>query len=202
MKSLIKSLLYFLFAPFLVRKMKSQSIYLTFDDGPYGENTKAILSVLQKSKVRATFFMLGQAMEQYPEIVKELISDGHTLGYHSYKHISLKKRRFKELVDDVAHMNRLSNVFQYPIKLYRPPFGDLTLMAFIYFVLKGKKIIMWSLDSRDSFERLEEVQNIISPANISNGEIILFHDDYDDAEKLITSTLQLYQKANIECDAL
>jgi peptidoglycan/xylan/chitin deacetylase (PgdA/CDA1 family) len=160
------------------------------------------LNALQESDTKASFFMLGQAMEKYPEIVRELISNGHTLGYHSYTHTSLIKRSFKELIDDVAHMNRLSDVFQYPIRLYRPPFGDLTITAVIYFILKGKKIIMWSLDSRDSFEGLEEVQRIISPENISPGEIILFHDDYDDAEKLITSALQYYQKANIDCDTL
>lgn len=182
--------------------MKSKSIYLTFDDGPYGENTTAILNALEKSNVKATFFMLGQAMEKYPEIVRDLISKGHTLGYHSYKHISLKNRKFNDLLEDVAQMNRLANLFQYPIKLYRPPFGDLTISAIIYFIFKGKKIVMWSLDSRDSFDKLEDVQNIISPKNVSDGEIILFHDDYNDAEKLITSALQCYQKANIDCDAL
>ncbi len=182
--------------------MKSQSIYLTFDDGPYGENTVSILKALQKTDTKATFFMLGQAMEKYPEIVRTVIDNGHTLGFHSYKHISLKKRSLRDLIEDIAQMNRLAKVFDYPIKLYRPPFGDLTIMAMIYFVLKGKKIIMWSLDSRDSFEELDDVKKIISPENVCSGEIILFHDDYLDAEDLITSALQSYQQANINCDAL
>ena len=52
--------------------------------------------------------------------------------------------QLKELRNDVAHMQRLSILFNYPIKLYRPPFVDLTLLAILWFIIKGKKIVMWS----------------------------------------------------------
>ena len=202
MKTKIKSLIFTVLAPFIKRTIKSPSIFLTFDDGPHPINTPIILDALEEASTKATFFMLGSAMEKYPEIVLRAISAGHTIGYHSYQHISLKRRNLKSLRKDVAKMNCLSKRFNITITLYRPPFGDLTAVAMLYFIFKGIKVIMWSLDSRDSFDNLSEVLKIISPENISRGEIILFHDDYSDAEQLIQSSLKLYRQAKITCDSL
>ena len=202
MKALLKSIIYRTMSPFMKRKMLDNSVYLTYDDGPHPDNTESILSILKESQVKATFFMLGYAMDKYPHLVEQVIEQGHTLGYHSYKHISLKKRSFTEVKEDLQQMERLSKRYNYPIKLYRPPFGDLTATSFLWFILKGKKIVMWSLDSRDSFDPFEQVKKNVAPQELSNGEIILFHDDYEQAAELLKITLNAYRQHGTNCNPL
>lgn len=202
MAPVIKSAIYALLAPFIRRKIDNRSIYLTFDDGPHPDNTSKILKILKKYDTKATFFMLGHEMKKYPDLVRSVISQGHTLGYHSYRHYSLKKISFREIREDVLQMQKLSITFNYPIVFYRPPYGDLTLIAIIWYFFHGKKIIMWSLDSRDSFEELSQVKKNISPEKVSSGEIILLHEDYQYVSELIQTTLKKYSDSNIECSRL
>ena len=63
-----------------------KQIYLTFDDGPSKEVTTAILAILKKEKVPATFFVLGKCVDKYPEIVKQAYEEGHFIANHSYSH--------------------------------------------------------------------------------------------------------------------
>lgn len=60
--------------------------YLTFDDGPDDINTPAILDILKKEQVKATFYVLGRAAEAYPDIAKRIFAEGHAIGNHSYDH--------------------------------------------------------------------------------------------------------------------
>ena len=62
-----------------------RKVYLTFDDGPSG-NTSRILDILAEYDVKATFFVVGKEEEQYQELYKRIVDEGHTLGMHSYSH--------------------------------------------------------------------------------------------------------------------
>ena len=202
MKSWIKRFAYFLFSRQLIRKGKPGAIYLTYDDGPHLENTPEILAALSAHNAKATFFMIGKNMESHPELVRSVLDQGHTIGYHSYKHDSLKKLSLREIEKDLSYARVLSKKFDYPIKLYRPPFGDLSFLSFIWLLLRGWKIIMWSRDCRDSFEGLEKVTENITAANISDSDIILLHDDYESAADLINNALSSYMKSNLACKRL
>ncbi len=63
-----------------------KKMYLTFDDGPDGENTIQILDELKSRNIKATFFVVGENVEKYPEIVKRIVEEGHTIGIHCYNH--------------------------------------------------------------------------------------------------------------------
>src|SRR5690625_542181 len=58
-------------------------VALTFDDGPDGKYTPQILDVLKKHNVKASFFLLGSRTEKYPDVVKRIFQEGHTIGNHS-----------------------------------------------------------------------------------------------------------------------
>ena len=62
---------------------------LTFDDGPHPEYTDKILAILKKYGVRATFFVVGENVERYPDVVGRVIADGHELGNHTFSHANL-----------------------------------------------------------------------------------------------------------------
>src|SRR5690606_42054757 len=67
-------------------KTSENHISITFDDGPNAEITPKILSLLKEKKVKATFFLIGKNAEKYPEIVRQIIAESHTIGNHSYSH--------------------------------------------------------------------------------------------------------------------
>lgn len=63
-----------------------KTMYLTFDDGPYVENTARVLDVLKARNIKATFFLVGENVERNPEMAKRIAAEGHTIGIHCYSH--------------------------------------------------------------------------------------------------------------------
>jgi peptidoglycan-N-acetylglucosamine deacetylase len=199
MKAFIKNVIYALFSPVLIRRGKAKCIYITFDDGPHPENTPEILKILSNFNVKATFFMTGEEMEKYSKLVSEVINQGHAIGYHSYRHKSMKEQSSAEFIDDLKKSDEICSTFSYKTRLYRPPYGDLSLFGFFWLIIHGWKIIMWSKDSRDSFDTLEQVKANVSPTNLECGEVLLFHDDYQLTVKLLPFILNEYKNAKLCC---
>ena len=91
------------FFPSLVwRKENSENnIWLTFDDGPTPEVTPYILQVLKHEKIKATFFLVGEQIEKFPNLVNDILSDGHLIANHSYSHkngwLTSKEKYLKEI---------------------------------------------------------------------------------------------------------
>ena len=67
-------------------KTSEKVVALTFDDGPHPVYTPAILDILKKKHVKATFFMIGRRMEQHPDIVRRAVEEGHQIANHTYTH--------------------------------------------------------------------------------------------------------------------
>jgi len=63
-----------------------KTMYLTFDDGPSAECTDMVLNILRERNVKATFFLIGEYVEKYPEVAKRIVEEGHTVGIHCYRH--------------------------------------------------------------------------------------------------------------------
>ncbi len=189
-------------SPFLIRKGKKSGVYLTFDDGPHPVNTLKIANALSDAGVRASFFWVGDQIEKHPEIVKEVIQLGHDIGYHSFSHKSLRKMSRQEVAADFAYIRRFEKQFGYRIKYYRPPYGELTLTGLFMAVRYGLKVVMWSLDSRDSYDAEEEVMNNVSPNMVMKGDILLFHDDYDLNAKIMPKLIKEYRQAEVSLCSL
>ena len=100
-------------------------IYLTFDDGP-DEYTKEILDLLKKHNIKATFFNLGVQDEKYPETVKRLVREGHSLGNHTYFHNPDLYKNLDQFIDEVRKTHELQEKIagkELP-KIFRFPFGS------------------------------------------------------------------------------
>ncbi len=63
-----------------------KTMYLTFDDGPVADNTEQVLDILKEKNIKATFFLIGKNVERYPDLVKRMVEEGHTIGIHCYRH--------------------------------------------------------------------------------------------------------------------
>lgn len=148
-----------------------KTVYLTFDDGPIPEITPWVLDILDKYKIKATFFCVGDNVRKHPEIYAEVINRGHHVGNHTYNHLqgirTLTKNYIKNV--DIAAEYIQS-------KLFRPPHGHIRLPQF--FKLRSKyKIVLWDVVTRDYSKRLtpEEVLENVKHYT-RNGSIVVFHD--------------------------
>ena len=170
---------------------EKKKIALTFDDGPNPQYTPEMLAALKERNVKATFFLLGEEVEKYPEIVKQIQEDGHLIGNHSYKHEQLSKLPMEQACSQVSRTNELIYGITgvYPSYL-RPPFGDWheKLDCEVNMVE-----VLWDVDTLDwsSQNHAKIVQKVLK--NVQENDIILMHDGYETsvtAAKEIIDTLQ------------
>jgi peptidoglycan/xylan/chitin deacetylase (PgdA/CDA1 family) len=201
-KRLLKRLVYYVLDPILVRRGRGPGIHITFDDGPHPENTPEILDILDRFQCKATFFLVGREAEKHTDLAREILARGHAVGFHSYAHLSSRKCSFREFREDFRKLEDLERDLDTRIRLYRPPYGDLTLKTLCWLALTGRKTVMWSLDSRDSFDEADEIMKTLDPVNIASGEIILFHDDYDRTVELLPSILERLHRGGLSSSAI
>jgi len=169
---------------FLVRKdtifridCPKKVVALTFDDGPSPIWTPQILNELKKAGVKATFFMVGEHIERYPEIAKRVAEEGHEIENHSYDHHVLIYYKTDELEKEIKYTDRaIKNVTGQTSSYFRPPKAWLTASEKEKIKAMGYKIILWSLNSKDwvTFDDKYIVKYILR--RIKSGDIILFHD--------------------------
>jgi len=182
----------------------TRSLALTFDDGPTAA-TPAILDLLDKHDVKATFFWQGNHLIQYPEMVSRAIAAGHEFGNHSWNHPDCSGLSIKEMWQDqfLPTSRVYDSLFNLSINLYRPPYGGVSETQLDHFKSKQIMTIMWSISSMDwdpernsSSEMIQRFEKGLHP-----GAIVLLHDqDFDNSlqEKLtaIEGIIQIAKRKN------
>ena len=153
-------------------------VALTFDDGPHATNTPRLLEMLRQRKIHATFFMVGQCVNELPEIVKKIVADGHEVANHSWSHPQLSSMTDSSVHDQIqkTHDAIIAASGVTP-KIFRPPYGAFTArQRAIAHAAWGYRCILWDVDPLDwKVRNAEYVKNAILKATVS-GSIILTHD--------------------------
>lgn len=175
---------------------EKKKVALTFDDGPHPVYTPEMLDLLKEKNVKATFFLLGEQVEQYPDIVKRMSEEGHLIGNHSYKHEQLSKLSTVQACSRVNRTNELihSITGRYPEYL-RPPFGDWkdSLDCEVNMVE-----VLWDVDTLDwSSKNKDKVVNKVMN-NVEEGDIILMHDSYESTIQATGEIIDRLQKDGYE----
>ena len=163
---------------FLTSAEQSNAVYLTFDDGPHPESTPRILDMLKKAGVKATFFVLGENIDRYPQIAHSIVSKGHELGEHGYSHthawFSSPFRYFLDLKRSSQTIEKYN--FSAHRTSFRPPYGKLNFMTLIYILVHRLRVVFWNLDPKDYEQVSEKSVSQIVTRNISKGSVVLLHD--------------------------
>ena len=158
-------------------KGSDRVVALTFDDGPSPIWTPKILDELKKAKIKATFFMVGNHVEKYPEIAKRIFEEGHEIGNHTYDHHVLIYYKIDELEKEIRDTEKvIKNATGQTTRYFRPPKAWLTDREKKKIKDMGYEIILWSLNSKDwvTFDDKYIVRYIVR--HIRPGDILLFHD--------------------------
>lgn len=162
---------------FQKNKSETKKIALTFDDGPHPRYTPQILNILKKYNVKATFFVIGKNIENYPSTLKRIYEEGHEIGNHSYDHSNVSTMSKNDIKYEIDKCEQLiKEQLNFTPKLFRPPQGKLNASVEAVSSSLGYYIILWSIDTRD-WEH-NDPNNIMNTVqrNVKGGDIILMHD--------------------------
>lgn len=166
---------------YYIANTEEKIIYLTFDCGYENGNTEAILDALKKHNVKATFFVVGHYLESAPDLVKRMLSDGHTVGNHTYHHPDMSsissKEKFKQELEDVELLfEQITG--QKITKYYRPPRGIYSKENIVMAKELGYQTFFWSLayvDWDQNSQPSHETAFQKLTGRIHPGAIVLLH---------------------------
>jgi peptidoglycan-N-acetylglucosamine deacetylase len=166
------------FVPDAVCTGPDERIYLTFDDGPHPEATPLVLDILREAGIGGTFFCSGDRVQAHPAIVRRIVEEGHGLGSHGYSH---RRMIFRSAVNIRGSLTKadgaIMNACGMTPALVRPPFGAYGPTIIRTVRMMQKKLVLWSLDTRD-FERAGEEGFVTWTVNaVRPGDILLLHDN-------------------------
>ena len=159
---------------------KKKEIYLSFDDSPTPEFTYWILNLLTNLNIKATFFCVGDTSEKYPEIIADIIKDGHQIGNHTHTHINACYTSKKSYLNEIEKCSKVLP----KTNLFRPPYGKIYPWQ-IRKIQEKYKIIMWDILSYDFKKNINSTKlksNVLN--NVKSGSIIVFHDNKNSEEIL------------------
>ncbi|WP_461761830.1 polysaccharide deacetylase family protein [Myroides sp. LJL119] len=167
-----------------------KTIYLTFDDGPIPQVTPWVLKILKDFQVKATFFCIGDNVKKHPDIFKQIIAQGHTVGNHTFNHLNGWETDLKTYLNNLEKCQEiLEKDLSSTTKLFRPPYGKITRDQIKIIQKQGYQIIMWSNLTQDYNLNLTPKACLKkSIKQIKQGNIIVFHDSIK-AQKNLTYTL-------------
>jgi len=179
------------------------TVYLTFDDGP-SRLTPKVLDILREEGVPATFFVLGEQVERYPEIVRRIKQEGHALGNHTYNHV------YAELYSDFdkfwAQIRRTEDILEQTAgvrpAIVRAPGGTYTnfdIFYFYYLDQAGYTVFDWNVDSGDARRPGVPAREIVANATKvtqQNRIVVLMHDGpgHDETVKALPDVIAYYKR--------
>lgn len=162
-------------------------IALTFDDGPWPQMTSKVLDVLKKNKVKATFFVVGKQVEQNPNLMIQIVHDGHAVGNHTWSHQYFQYSESAAASELDKTSTLIYNLTGVKTSLFRPPAGILTNGLVASANQKNYATVMWSVDSKDWRYYRNSPQALIDSVlqEAKPGGVVLLHDGGGDRSTTI-----------------
>lgn len=165
----------------------SPCVALTFDDGPFDQTTPTLLADLAEHNASATFFVLGQNAEIFPDLVKQEADAGHEVGSHSYDHPDLNTMSEEGIHDQLDRTaSIIESIIGHKPTTFRPPYGNWTDQVL---EIAGTPAILWSIDTND-WQKPDPGQMVAETVNSAvPGDIILMHDIHDTSVAAVPALL-------------
>ncbi|HEX3520398.1 MAG TPA: polysaccharide deacetylase family protein [Solirubrobacteraceae bacterium] len=163
------------------RTASGRGFALTFDDGPHAQGTPAVLEILSRENVQATFFLVGEQLLRNHGLGREIVDRGHEVALHCHRHRNLLRLGPSQVRDDIARAQAIieDHTGRSP-QLYRPPYGVLNAAALCIARQRGWRTMLWSEWGRDWEARATpgSIAERVS-ASAEEGAVLLLHDADD-----------------------
>lgn len=177
----------------------ARRVALTFDDGPL-PLTVAYLDQLDELGVAATFFLMGDLVEQDPGILREYVRRGHQVAPHGYHHTMFSSMSSRELATELRRCGEIFGTQAQARPWVRPPHGALSARSLAVALAEGWSIAMWSFDSLDyKLTTADELVARCSPQAITDGEIVLMHEGQQWTLDALPRIVAGLREAGLEC---
>jgi len=191
---------YFLKATHHNHATEKNEIALTFDDGPSPEFTPKVLKLLKQFNAKATFFLIGKNTEKYPELVNQIIAEGHNIGSHSYAHTNnygfLSRN---EVTKDIMKSQKiLFEITNKRVQFFRPPFGVTNPNIARAVKNLSLKTFGWSVRSYDTVAKNSETVFKKVTSNLKRGDVVLLHDTSELSVEILEKILRYLKNKNMD----
>jgi peptidoglycan/xylan/chitin deacetylase (PgdA/CDA1 family) len=161
-----------------------KDLYLTFDDGPVPGPTEFVLEELQKAHAQATFFCIGENISKHPSIFQKVTAAGHTIGNHTFNHLSGWKTRTQAYLDNIelcedqiqsGPLQPATSSQKLAAPFFRPPYGRITRSQIK--ALNKYRIVMWDVLTHDYAQSLSPEKCLEGALKATRpGSVVVFHD--------------------------
>lgn len=172
-----------------------KEVAITFDAAWTNQDTDELIKILKKHKATATFFIVGDWADRFPESVRAFYDAGHTIANHSDTHKAFSKCTREEIRKEITACNeKLEKIIGEEITLVRAPLGDYTKESLEVAESLGMKTIQWNCDSLDYTKiSVEEIVNRVVNGT-QNGSVILFHNGVENTVESLDRILTNLEK--------
>ncbi len=184
-----------LYVPRKIDKSK-KLIAFTFDDGPMQGKTERVLKALEKENFRATFFMLGENVKQYPQVAEQIYKSGNEVAGHSWDHPLLTKLSESQIKSQQDRMNQaLYEACGSKAVSFRPPYGGLN--DSVKKIIDGP-LILWNIDTLDWKTKSAKATEKIILEKAKDGDIVLMHDIHESTVQAVEHVLPILKQRGYE----
>lgn len=152
------------------------SVAITFDDGPHPDYTEKILEIFAKENAKATFFVVGKMVANYPELAQEICWEGHQIASHTYDHLFLTELSPAQIIEQLEKTRKIiKEVCRVDTYYFRPPGGHYSQKVIQIFSLLRYQMILWTLFPHDqAIENSDELTDSIL-SQVKDKDVILLH---------------------------
>lgn len=172
-------------------EMNKKVIALTFDDGP-SSYTEEIISILKENNAVATFFILGNKVKTYENVLRKSLEYGNELGNHTFNHKWLTKLNdedIKKQIDDTQDI--IYETLGYTPVLFRPSYGSINKRVRDDISLE---VVLWNIDTMDwKYKSVSKIRDRAT-INAEDGSIILMHETYERTKKALPEIIQILKE--------
>lgn len=164
------------------------TVALTFDDGPHPQFTPKILDILQRKNVKATFFIVGVYAQQYPELVKRIQAEGHSIASHSMTHPMLTKLSDTKLQWEISEASKtITKITGHTPKCLRYPFGDSNEHVRTAIRAQNLQGVSIGFDSYDILREGTQKMTQWVLKHVIATQVILLHDGFRQREQTVAA---------------
>ena len=199
-RSIVKQLVHLtLPRHFLWRVDGGSSVCITFDDGPNTEYTGAILDLLAKHRLTATFFLIGRNVKRHPELARRIVKEQHTVGGHGFEHLDITSLSRDSLRAELEGCRAaIADATGIDTLLFRPPRGKVNLRALFRVAREGYTLVHWSKTYSDYLkDGSAALRARLDNDPPKNSDILLFHDNNKDTFDALSGALPVWVQSGL-----